>query len=421
MTLEGLFCRLARLRRFRLFPLGPEIEGFCEWLCNQGFSREAVRNHLWQASHFNQYLRRLGVRDYRGVEKSLAERFIKEHLPRCRCRSIPTSRHVGATRSVRSMMDYLSERGLLAPPIKRPSLHEELLEEYLGYLKCERDLAERTIGSHRRHLISFLDHLGPKGTAKRLCKLSPDEVQTFFTNYTQDLGRTTRRHVQGTLRGFFRFCVKQGYIDRDLTQAVPQIRTYKLSHLPRSISDQDAQKVLESIDRTTAVGRRDYAIIQLLYRYGVRGCQVRALRLQDIQWRLSRIRFPALKGGKEVVEPLTEDVGDALLEYLRRGRPHADYAEVFLTTCAPFHPLRSPSNVSFVVAKRMREAGVSGCPKGSHAFRHGFAVRMLKGGQSLKAIADMLGHRHINTTFIYTKVDLETLKQLPLEWPEVYP
>jgi len=229
----------------------------------------------------------------------------------------------------------------------------------------------------------------------------------------------TRRSVQGTLRTFFRFCAKQGYLKRDLTQAVPRIRSYKLSSVPRGLSDEDAQKVLHAIDRTTPAGLRDFAIIQLLNTYGVRGGQVRVLRLEDIQWRQNRIRFPALKGGKEVVEPLIDEVGEALLEYLRHGRPDAKHGEVFLTACAPFHPLRSSTNVSTMVAERMRRAGVSGCPMGSHVFRHAFASRMLRHGQSLKTIADMLGHRHINTTFIYTKVDLETLTQLPLDWPEV--
>ena len=162
-----------------------------------------------------------------------------------------------------------------------------------------------------------------------------------------------------------------------------------------------------------------FAIIQLLHTYGVRGGQVRVLRLQDIQWRQNRIRFSPQKGGKEVVEPLTDEVGEALLEYLRHGRPRSEHTEVFLTSCAPFQPLRSSCNVTTIVASRMRQAGVSGCPMGSHVFRHAFATRMLRHGQSLKTIADLLGHRNINTTFIYTKVDMETLRQLPLEWPEV--
>jgi site-specific recombinase XerD len=315
-------------------------------------------------------------------------------------------------------MEYLSERGFLASPSGQPFPRDELLEEYLEHLKCERNLAERTINIRRRYLAPFLEDLGADAVAERLHKLTPEQVQRFFVKYTQDVGHTTCRHIQGTLRTFFRFCVKQGYLKRDLTQAIPRLRTYKLSNVPRGIADEDAHKVIDKIDRTTPVGLRDFAIIQVLHIYGVRGSQVCALELQDIEWRQNRIRFRALKGGKDVLEPLTDEGGEALLAYLRRGRPQVQRAEVFLTACAPYGPLSS-CNVSKIVARRMRQAGVSGCPLGSHAFRHAFASRMLEHGQSLKTIADMLGHRHINTTFIYTKVDLETLKQLPLDWPEV--
>ena len=419
MSLEDSFRRLAKRRRFGMLPLGPELDGFCGWLRGQGFCREVLRYRLWEVSHFNQYLRRLGVRDCREVERSSGERFICEHLPRCRCRCVGKRTRKAAVSSVRSFMDYLSERGLLVPPSEpeTPLRREQLLGEYLDYLKCERNLAEKTIKIRRRYLAPFLEDLGADAAAERLHKLTPEQVHGFFAKYT-DAGYTTRRCIQGTLRTFFRFCLKQGYLKRDLTQAIPQLRTYKLSRLPRAISDQDAQKVLARIDRTTRVGLRDFAIIELLHTYGVRGSHVGALRLEDIEWRQNRIRFPALKGGKEVVEPLSDEVGEALLEYLRHGRPHVRRAEAFLTTCAPFQPLRS-CNVTAIVAERMRRAEVSACPLGSHAFRHAFASRMLKHGQSLKTIADMLGHRNINSTFIYTKVDLETLRQLPLDWPEV--
>lgn len=221
------------------------------------------------------------------------------------------------------------------------------------------------------------------------------------------------------MRSFLRFCHHKGYLEHDLAEAIPPIRRYKLSDVPRGVSDEDAQKTLQGIDRTTPVGRRDFAMIQLLHSYGVRGGQLRALRVDDIRWRENRIRFPASKGGKEVIEPLTEEVGESLLEYLRYGRPQAPHLEVFLTVHPPYRPL-STCRVSTMVAERMRNAAVSR-PKGSHAFRHGFATRMLQHGQTIKTIADLLGHRNINTTFIYTKVDIETLRQLPLDWPEVSP
>lgn len=163
--------------------------------------------------------------------------------------------------------------------------------------------------------------------------MSPEQVLAFFTNHTQDRGLSVRRCIQGTLRVFLSFCLKQGYLKRDLAQALPKIRTYKLSGVPRGVSEEDAHKSLACIDRTTPIGQRDFAIIQLLHTYGVRGGQLRALRLDDIQWREDRIRFRAHKGGKEVIEPLTDEVGESLLEYLRHGRPQAPYPEVFLRYC----------------------------------------------------------------------------------------
>jgi len=254
----------------------------------------------------------------------------------------------------------------------------------------------------------------------RLNRLSPEQVLSFFTNHTLDKSPSQRRCLQGVVRSFLRFCLHQGYLERDLSQAIPRLRTYQLSDVPRAISEGDAQKTLACIDRTTPVGRRDFAIILMLYTYGIRGGQLRALRLQDVQWSQNRLRVPAAKRGKEIVLPLTEEVGESLLEYLCHARPQVPYPEVFLTAQAPLRPLQAPA-VSRMVAQRMQKAGVHPPRAGSHVFRHGFATRMLQNGQSLKTIADLLGHRNINTTFRYTKVDLAALHQLPLEWPEVSP
>lgn len=180
---------------------------------------------------------------------------------------------------------------------------------------------------------------------------------------------------------------------RDLSASVPTLRTYKLDTLPPSLTDNDAQKILSCIDRKTDVGRRDYAIIQLLYTYGIRGRQLRALRLDDIDWRQNRIHFSAMKHGKEIFLPLTDDVGESLLDYLRHSRPPTSYKELFLTLRAPYRPLKYSTTLSEIIARRMKSAGVEAPRCGSHAFRHGFASRMLAKGHPLKSIADMIGHR----------------------------
>ena len=418
MPLEDLFRSREALKRFRMAPLGAEMDRFNEWLLEQGYCRDVVRRRVWQLSHFNQYLRQRGLRASGEVDEDLAQQFVRQHLPRCRCSGGRRRQYRDVPRSVRSFFAYLSERGLLAPSPPQPSEPPSLLEEFLEYLKGERCLAQKTIGQHRRYLAPFLGDLGVDSDRQALAQLRPEQVQAGFARGIEGRGKSLRRRLQGILRNFFRYAHQQGYLERGLVQAVPPMRSYQLSHVPRGLSEEQAQKVLEGIDRTTPVGRRDFAILQLLYTYGVRGGQIRALRLQDIQWREKQIHFPAHKRGKPVRVPLTEEAGEALLEYLRQGRPPTAYPEVFLTAKAPIHPLTQASTVSVLVASRLRQTGIQGSPKGSHAFRFAFATRMLSQGQSLKTIADLLGHRHINTSFLYTKVDLSQLQHLPLEWPE---
>jgi integrase len=178
------------------------------------------------------------------------------------------------------------------------------------------------------------------------------------------------------------------------------------------------QHVLRGIDRSHPVGRRDYALLQLLSTYGVRGGQVRALRLEDIDWAHDEILFRAAKRGKDVRLPLTREVGESLLDYLRHARPACACPEVFLTSRAPYHPLPQSNCLSAIVERRVRAAGLDLPSRGAHVFRHGFATRMLEQGHSLKAIADVLGHRHLDTTCVYAKVDFQALKQVALEWPQ---
>lgn len=175
------------------------------------------------------------------------------------------------------------------------------------------------------------------------------------------------------------------------------------------------------INRNSHVGRRDYAIVLLLYTYGVRGGQVRALRLEDINWEQNQILFKALKNGKDSRLPLTLEVGESLLDYLQKSRPSYSYTHVFLTSRAPYHPLPHPISLSAIVGRYIRAAGIEIPNKGAHAFRHCFATRMLDKGHSLKEIADVLGHRHLGTTFIYTKVEFHALRQVALEWPQEVP
>jgi site-specific recombinase XerD len=211
----------------------------------------------------------------------------------------------------------------------RTEFYQPILDAYLEWMRTYRHVTPGTIGICRRSLTRFLIWLGPKANVQALSKLTPAEVERFFLQYAQGIGRSGRRSMQEALRTFFLFCLSQGYIQRPLDQAVPELRTYKLASLPRGLTEEQAQKILQCPDRRSDVGRRDYAVLQLLYTYGVRCGQVKAVRLTDINWAENQIRFKASKHGKDSLLPLTAEVGESLLDYLRRARPHYAYPEVF--------------------------------------------------------------------------------------------
>ncbi|GAG09983.1 unnamed protein product, partial [marine sediment metagenome] len=266
---------------------------------------------------------------------------------------------------------------------------------YLKWMRHYQHASEGTLEVRCHSITQFLKWLGPDAIPEGLSKLSSDRIEDFFISYARSMGRSARRSMQSALRTFFRFCFYQGYIEQSLEYAVPTLRTYKLATVPRGLTDTQAQQVLRCINRNSHVGRRDYAIVLLLYTYGVRGGQVRALRLEDIDWKQNQILFKALKHGKDSLLPLLPEVGESLLDYLQNSRPSCSYPHVFLTCRAPYHPLPNPNSLSAIVGRYIQTAGIEIPSKGAHAFRHCFATRMLHKGHSLKAIADVLGHRHL--------------------------
>lgn len=416
MALEQVFECPQTLMKLRSAPLGEHLEGFCHWLLTQGFSRASVRAHLSNLSHFNEYLR--SATEYHDtVTAKHVEEFIKAY-PSQRRNHVPMEERLRRVRySINRFTGYLSDKGLFDPMERVPS-YQCLLEAYLEWLRDHQHAAPGTLKLRGHYLSRFLDWLTPQVTIEDLSKLTAERVEKFFIAYSQEMGRAARRSMQAALRTFFRFCLHEGYIRRRLDQAVPTLRTYKLSTVPRALSEAQAQKVLQTINRRRDAGRRDYAIIQLLYSFGVRGGQLRRLRLEDIYWADDQIVFRASKNGKDSLLPLVPEVGESLLDYLTNARPSCSYSQVFLTCRAPYHPLRRSSTVSEIVRRHIRAAGIDVPSKGAHVFRHGFATRMIRQGHSLKAIADVLGHRHLTTTFIYTKVDFNALTQVALDWPE---
>lgn len=311
MALELVFDCPRTLGRVRKEPLGKLLDGFCNWLLSGGFSRETIRNHLFNVSHLNDHLasRKSGFPESLG-SKDIAGFFNAYSLLGWRGGHI---RRVG--HSINRFLEYLRESGFLGPSSEQV-IYQPLLDAYLNWMRHYQHASEGTLGVRGHSISQFLEWLGPDATLEGLSKLSSDRIEDFFISHVRRMGCSARRSMQSALRTFLRFCLHSGYVGQSLEYAVPALRTYKLSTVPRGLTDTQAQQVLRCIDRNSHAGRRDYAIVLLLYTYGVRGGQVRALRLEDINWTQNQILFKALKHGKHSSLPLTLEVGESLLDYL---------------------------------------------------------------------------------------------------------
>lgn len=418
MALEQVFECPSTLAKLRSAPLGKLLDDFCKWLLDHGFSRGTTRLHLGRLCHLNEHLRCPRSRMRQTVSAGEIEGFFGKYPSRRRNRG-PLEGHLRRIRyAVNRFASYLRQEGrfLATPPAR--AIYEPLLAGYLQWMRSYRQAAPATLKEYARCLIRFLQSLGQDATPRGLAKLDCEKVEQFVLAYVSANGRSARRSMHSALRTFFRFALREGYLRQPLDRAVPTLRTYQLATVPRGLTEQQTEEVLRGTQRDTKVGRRDYALLQLLSTYGVRAGQLRALRLDELDWARDRILFKAAKHGKDVWVPMTWEVGEAVLDYLQNGRPARPCPEVFLTSRAPYHPFRYSRTLSAIVQHRLRKVGIDLPGAGTHAFRHGFATRMLRQGNALKAIADVLGHRRLSTTFLYTKVDFNALKQVALEWPQ---
>ncbi len=301
------------------------------------------------------------------------------------------------------------------PPADRPSTW--VLDEWLAFLRQHRGLEPTTVARYRRYVEPFLQDLGEDAMPGRFADVPPRRVRDYLQRRTPRFGRITRRHLVMALRRFLRFAFDRGYLRQDVARTITGVPSFTLNGLPRGPQWEDLPRLLLSANRSTKRGRRAFAILVMLMTYGVRAGQLTRLRLDDVDWREGRLTFPAAKRGRPITVPLTSAVGDALVQYLRHGRPTSAARQLFLSLRPPFRPFVTDS-VSHIVARAFRVADVVSPHRGSHAIRHAWVTRAVAQGQSLKTVADLLGHRSLDATRIYAKVDLAQLRAVGLSWPE---
>ena len=261
---------------------------------------------------------------------------------------------------------------------------------------------------------ALLEAMGHAVRRPRFKALKAHAVEGFIKHQLQH--STDPDGLTGTLRRFFRYCAVHRHTRIDFSGLIPPIRRYRHASLPKGLEDSALEKMLRTIPRETPIGARDYAIVVLLMAYGIRGISAAQLLLEDLDWQHARIRIRAQKGGKEVVLPLMQAVGEALIQYLQHRPGQLPCRKVFLSAKAPYRPLDSVA-ISMIVRRHLKSAGVQIPGSGTRTLRHSWAIRALAHDSPIKAIADVLGHRYIDTTFIYAKADLKSLRQVALPWP----
>ena len=392
-------------------PLADCIRPFAHWVSEQGYTRQPQRQRIRLAVGFSQWLGREGL-----SPPNIDSLHCAQYL---RFRAHHYKFHRGDAIALSQFRDFLCEKGVIVA--KEPSAVirltpvERCTQDFERYLREERLLAPATIVNYAPFVDRFLkDHFGTGPV--RLSKLCARDVMRFVRRRAPCMHLRRAKLMTTALRSFLHFGCYRGEISADLITAVPTVANWSMPRIPRAIAPDQVRRVLTHINRNTGVGRRDYAILLLLARLGLRASEIVLLELQDIDWKSGCLSVHG-KGGRQTQLPLPKDVGDAIVAYLRHGRPRTSSRRVFLCAHAPIRGLLGASTLSTIVRRALLRAGVQAPTAGAHQFRHGLASEMLRHGASLTEIGELLGHRSPETTKIYAKVDLEALRTLALPWP----
>ncbi|MFM0616370.1 site-specific integrase [Paraburkholderia nemoris] len=388
-------------------PLSEHLGAFEGLLNDQGYAQESVRRHLRLVADFSVWLKRKKIL-IEEVTHETALRYL-HYRAHYRCH------RKGEEYALRCFVQLLQENGIVArdaPVAQTPA--EKLANEYALYLHHERGLAATTIRKYRWCAHLFLTKQFGDGTV-RLSDLCAQEILNFVRHEAAERAARAQAMTM-VLRSFLRYARYRGFIKLDLAAAIPWVAHWSMASIPKAISPEYARRALASCDRRRPIGRRDYAILLLLARLGLRGGEVVSLTLDDIDWETGTLTVHG-KGGQESPLPLLAPVGEAIADYLKNGRADSESRSVFLRINAPIRGFRAAKAVSNVVRYALERAGIDSPRKGAHQFRHALATQMLRQGSSLAEISEILRHKSPDSTRIYTKVDLDSLRTLAPPWP----
>jgi integrase/recombinase XerD len=410
--MNRFFKDVRTIERVKQGPLGRYLTQYADQLYIQNYNRLSGRRKLQLAADFSRWLNRKSI-----ATNAILYRHVEDYL-RCRKRS-GIHLQLGDRAAVVGFLNLLRDLGVTKERISQPPLTptQKVLREYDLYLQKERCLAPATRIGYAPFVQQFLaSRFG--GDRIDLSRLKAPDVLKFVRRSAGQLKNKRALLMTTALRSFLRFARYRGDLTLDLAVCVPPVASWSLSTLPKALPAAQVDQVLvDARERHSAVARRDYAILLLLARLGLRGGEICHLVLEDLDWENSRIAIRG-KGGRVTHLPLPADVGKAIAAYLQHDRPRvSDTRRLFLRSRAPLAGFKGQGSVGSVVKHALRRAKIDSPRKGAHQFRHSLASTMLQQGSSLSEIGELLRHRSPDTTAIYAKVDLRSLRSLALPWP----
>jgi integrase/recombinase XerD len=402
--LVQLFPRMHR-RYSSLRLLGPILDDFVSWLQARGYPPLAVRRHVRAARRMEQRWYRRGVRTLPAIRRP--------DFQVCAPGRSQDDPDLAAV--ARVLVAYFDDHGLL-PSEPKPDIPQEITE-YRRHLAALRGLAPSTITDHLATASELLRFVVDKRPRISLAQLTPTDLEAFVQQLAARVGRASLQHLVAHVRSFLRWLAAHGRAPKGLDNQIDTPRVYRQEQLPRALPWDTVRALLHSIDRTTSIGRRDYAMLLLVATYGLRTSEIVALTLDDVAWRRGELRVPRRKVGGVLVLPLTDDVGDAILDYVQHGRPTQPTRVVFLRARPPAGVLK-PTAVTEVFQTCARRSGLAIPFQGPHCLRHSLAVQLLREGVSLKTIGDVLGHRTVESTCLYLRLATDDLRDVALSLPD---
>ena len=390
--------------------LGAHINTFKSIVSDLGYSPSTIRSQLNLLRSFTKWVQGNHVVIAK-INEGITDRFLTESGRKGAIRR-------GDNRTLHRFLDHLRVEGAIPHP--EPPLNEsplaDLKSRYEDYLLKERGLSTVTGSRYWPYIQRFLvARFGDN--PMRLGELCPQDIDHFLLRHAHERTPKAAQLMVSAMRSFLRFLFRYGETRRDLSTAVPTVPSWRLSEVPKYIKPEEIELVLEACDRTTSVGRRNYSILLLIARLGLRAGEVVALELGDINWRTSELTIRG-KGQSCDRLPLPQSAGEALVIYLKNDRPKCSTRRVFVRSRAPYRGFRDSTTVSTIVGRTVERSGLSTPSKGAHLLRHSLATGMLRKGASMAEIGELLRHRSPNSTEIYAKVDIEGLRSIARVWPE---